>query len=132
MNHKQTIVYDLAFQELEIHLKREHLMAKRDEYIGLSSPVSLYRELLETLYSYLHGCRDTRGYDYEQLFILFKDHIESLRELSIKVGSRDRCSNEDKDFQFFNSLYEQLVEIENRNTLWYRANEGTVTQRQEA
>lgn len=126
MNLKQTIIYDLAFQEMEIYLKRGHLLAKRDEYMGMASQVSTYQELLETLYAYLHSCRECSGYDYAQLFELFKDHVASLRDLSTRVPDDGCQDGEEQDFTFFNTLYEDLNEIENRNTLWYRANEATV------
>ncbi len=132
MDLQQTIIYDLAYQETEIYLKRGHLQAKRDEYIGMSSQAAAYQELLETLYSYLHSCRDCTGYDYGQLFELFKDHVASLRDLSNKIADQQSKDPEEPDFLFFNALYEDLMGIETRNTLWYRANEATVIRRREA
>lgn len=132
MDLKQTIIYDLAYQEMEIHLKRGHLQAKRDEYIGILSRSAAYQELLETLYSYLHSCRECSGYDYGQLFDLFKDHVASLRDLSGKIADRQEKDPEEPDFLFFNTLYEEIIGIETRNTLWYRANEATVVRRREA
>lgn len=132
MNLRQTIIYDLAFQETEIYLKRSHLLAKRDEYIGLSSQASTFQELLETLYSYLHSCRECSGYDYGQLFELFKDHIASLRDLTRRIADDPAMDPKEPDFVFFNNLYEDLLGIETRNTLWFRANESTVVRRHDA
>jgi len=132
MNRKQTIVYDLAFQEVEIYLKRGHLLAKRDQYMGLSASVSTYLELLETLYAYLHSCRENNGYDYAQLFELFKDHVSTLRDISSKIAGEETREKDEQDFFFFNTLYEDLIGIETRNTLWFRANESTVIHQHEA
>lgn len=132
MKRKQTIIYDLACQEMEIYLKRGHLQTKRDEYMGLSSMTANYQELLETYYTYLHDNRETSGYDYATLFRLFKDHVASLRDLSTRIGEDMALVEEDEDFTFFNSLFEDINDIESRNTLWFRANEATVVHQQEA
>jgi hypothetical protein len=132
MNRKQTIIYDLACQEMDIYLKRGHLQAKRDEYMGVSSMSAAYQELLETLHAYQLESRENCGYDYAALFRLFKDHVGSLRDLSNRIGEDELITDEGQDFSFFNSLYEDIIGIENRNTLWYRSNEATVVRRQEA
>lgn len=132
MKRKQTIIYDLACQEMEIYLKRGHLQTKRDEYMGLSSMTANYQELLETYYACLHDNRDTCGYDYTKLFGMFKDHVASLRDLSIRIGEDMALVEEEDDFTFFNTLYEDINDIESRNTLWFRANETTVIHQREA